>query len=66
MADLVQKFSWTGRVGVAFPGVITNGVTRTAANLGKPWIGLDARSLFGKATGLGVSLVNDADAALRH
>jgi polyphosphate glucokinase len=63
VAELVQKFSWTGRVGVAFPGVILNGVTRTAANLGKAWIGLDARALFGKATGLGVSMVNDADAA---
>jgi polyphosphate glucokinase len=63
VAELVQKFSWNGRVGVAFPGVIANGVTRTAANLGKAWIGLDARALFGKATGLGVSLVNDADAA---
>lgn len=63
VAELVQKFSWTGRVGVAFPGVIMNGVTRTAANLSKDWIGLDARALFGKATGLGVSLVNDADAA---
>ena len=63
VAELVQKFSWTGRVGVAFPGVITNGITRTAANLSKDWIGLDARALFGKATGLGVSLVNDADAA---
>jgi polyphosphate glucokinase len=63
VADLVQKFSWTGQVGVAFPGVIINGVTRTAANLSKDWIGLDARTLFGKATGLSVSLINDADAA---
>ena len=63
VADLVQKFSWTGRVGVAFPGVIINGVTRTAANLSKDWIGLDARALFSRATGLSVSLINDADAA---
>jgi polyphosphate glucokinase len=63
VAELVQKFSWTGRVGVAFPGVIMGGVTRTAANLDKAWPGLDARALFGKTTGLGVSLINDADAA---
>jgi polyphosphate glucokinase len=43
--------------------VIADGVTRTAANLDPAWIGLDARALFGKATGLQVSLINDADAA---
>ncbi|MGH3156216.1 MAG: ROK family protein, partial [Streptosporangiaceae bacterium] len=38
-------------------------VTRTAANVDHGWIGQDARSLFAKATGLDVSVVNDADAA---
>lgn len=61
--QLVSGFGWKGPAGIAFPGVITGGVTRTAANLDKAWIGLDARALFGKATGLGVSLINDADAA---
>jgi polyphosphate glucokinase len=61
--QLVSGFGWKGPAGIAFPGVITGGVTRTAANLDKAWIKLDARSLFGKATGLGVNLINDADAA---
>jgi polyphosphate glucokinase len=61
--QLVTGFSWTGPAGIAFPGVIAEGVTRTAANLDPAWIGLDARALFGKATGLQVSLINDADAA---
>jgi len=61
--QLVAGFSWTGPAGIAFPGVIADGVTRTAANLDLAWIGLDARALFGKATGLQVSLINDADAA---
>jgi polyphosphate glucokinase len=67
VADIVRQlasgFGWKGPAGIAFPGVITGGITRTAANLDKAWIGLDARALFGKATGLGVTMINDADAA---
>src|SRR5450631_47573 len=60
---LVTAFSWSGPIGVTFPGVVINGVTRTAANLDKAWIGLDARSLLSKAAGQEVRLLNDADAA---
>ncbi|WP_214410663.1 polyphosphate--glucose phosphotransferase [Sphaerisporangium fuscum] len=61
--ELVDHFSWTGPVGVTFPGVVVDGVTRTAANVDRAWIGLDARKLFGEATGLEVTVLNDADAA---
>ncbi|MBO0776213.1 MAG: ROK family protein, partial [Actinobacteria bacterium] len=61
--SLVAAFGWTGPAGVTFPGVVIDGVTHTAANLGKSWLGRDARSLFAKATGLPVTLLNDADAA---
>jgi polyphosphate glucokinase len=60
---MVDGFGWTGPAGIAFPGVVIGGVTYTAANLDPAWIGLDARALFAKATGLTVSLLNDADAA---
>ena len=60
---LVGAFSWSGSIGVTFPGVVVNGITRTAANLDKAWIGLDARSLLSKAAGQEVRLLNDADAA---
>ncbi len=63
VAQHVKNFDWTGPVGVAFPGVVVNGVTTTAANLDPAWIGLDTRALFSKASGVPVSLVNDADAA---
>jgi polyphosphate glucokinase len=67
VADVVKQlttaFSWTGPVGITFPGVVTDGVTRTAANLDPTWIGLDAASLFGTATGNPVRVMNDADAA---
>jgi polyphosphate glucokinase len=61
--ELVADFSWSGPIGVTFPGVVIGGVTRTAANLDPAWIGLDARALFGRAAGKEVSLLNDADAA---
>ena len=60
---LVQAFYWSGPIGVTFPGVVIDGVTRTAANMDKGWIGLDARSLLAKAAGQEVRLLNDADAA---
>jgi polyphosphate glucokinase len=63
VTQLVKNFSWTGPVGVTFPGVVVDGVTRTAANVDHGWIGLDARSLLAKATGQEVSVINDADAA---
>jgi polyphosphate glucokinase len=67
VADVVRQlttfFNWSGLVGITFPGVVVDGVTRTAANLDPAWIGLDARELFGKATGNSVKVLNDADAA---
>jgi polyphosphate glucokinase len=61
--ELVTRFAWTSPAGVTFPGVVADGVIRTAANVDKAWIGTDARELFGTATGLAVSVINDADAA---
>jgi polyphosphate glucokinase len=67
IADVVKKlttaFNWSGPVGITFPGVVTDGETRTAANLDPAWIGYDAASLFGQATGNPVRVLNDADAA---
>ncbi len=67
VADVVKQlttsFNWSGPVGITFPGVVTDGVTRTAANLDRSWIGADAISLFGKATGNPARVLNDADAA---
>lgn len=60
---LVAEFGWSGKAGITFPGVVTDGVVRTAANLDSSWIGVDARELFGTATGLEVQVINDADAA---
>ena len=61
--QLATSFTWSGPVGITFPGVVTDGVTRTAANLDPAWIGIDAGELFGKAAGGQVRVLNDADAA---
>jgi polyphosphate glucokinase len=60
---LVEQFGWSGRAGITFPGVVTDGVIRTAANLDRAWIGMNACDLFASATGLEVQVINDADAA---
>ena len=64
VADLVRDLGWSGPAGITFPGVVIGGVTHTAANLDPGWIGMDARALFTKATGLVVSVHTDAAAAV--
>ncbi len=61
--DLVSSFGWSGPIGATFPGVVTDGTVRTAANVDKAWIGTDAATLFGKALSGAVTVLNDADAA---
>ncbi len=41
VAEIVDRFGWTGRMGVTFPGVMKSGVAHTAANVDKSWIGTD-------------------------
>jgi polyphosphate glucokinase len=45
------------------PSVVTHGVVRSAANIDKSWIDLDAEPMLQKKLGHDVVLVNDADAA---
>ncbi|WP_405921816.1 polyphosphate--glucose phosphotransferase [Streptomyces sp. NBC_00122] len=64
VAEVVRAFSWSGPVGVTFPGVVTNGITRSAANVDKGWVGVDAAALLTRELGgLPVTVLNDADAA---
>ena len=50
-------------VGVCFPAVVKHGITLSAANISKKWIGLHAEELFEDALGRPITFVNDADAA---
>ena len=60
--DLAGTHSYTA-VGICFPAVVQHGITMSAANVSKEWIGLDASKLFAKVLGRHVHVVNDADAA---
>ena len=66
VADLISKLpdAKDGMlVGICFPAIVRNGITLSAANVSKEWIGLDADALFTKTLGRSVHVINDADAA---
>lgn len=63
VAELTRHFGWKGRGGCGFPGVVREGVVHTAANVSKKWIGVHADMLLREATGVELTLLNDADAA---
>lgn len=64
IAAVVKEFGWTEPLGVTYPGVVTDGVVRTAANVDKSWIGTKATEIIGaQLDGQAVTVLNDADAA---
>jgi polyphosphate glucokinase len=63
VSEVVDQFDASERIGIAFPGVVTGGVTRTAANVDASWIGAHAVDVFRDALGRPVTVINDADAA---
>ncbi|MFI6687727.1 polyphosphate--glucose phosphotransferase [Streptomyces sp. NPDC050485] len=64
VAEVVGHFGWSGPVGITFPGVVSSNTVRTAANVDKKWVGVDAARLLGdRLGGLPVTVLNDADAA---
>jgi polyphosphate glucokinase len=62
-ATVVGRFDVEGTVGCTFPGIVQQGVIRSAANVDAAWVGTDAAALFGEAIGRPVVVLNDADAA---
>ncbi|MEO8814307.1 MAG: polyphosphate--glucose phosphotransferase [Mycobacterium sp.] len=64
VAAVVREFGWTDPLGVTYPGVVTDGVVRTAANVDESWIGVNARAaIAAELNGQDVVVLNDADAA---
>ncbi len=69
IADIVKKIvnQLTNKsdrnIGICFPAVVEDGVTKSAANVSKRWINLDAENLFSHQLHSKVIVVNDADAA---
>lgn len=63
IAQIAAHFDYLGPMGVGFPGVVVDGVTRTAANMDNGWVHFDAADAIASATGCMVTVRNDADAA---
>ncbi len=64
IAAVVNEFGWAGPLGVTYPGVVTHGIVRTAANVDKSWIGANASDIISaELNGQQIVVLNDADAA---
>jgi polyphosphate glucokinase len=63
VAEIAKHFEWSGPIGCTFPAVVKKGVTLSAANVDRTWIGTNAQSLFRRKTHCPVLVLNDADAA---
>jgi len=63
ITEIVDYFKWDGVIGLAFPSVVQNGVIKTASNIDKSWIGINASELIKNKTQRPTFVVNDADAA---
>ncbi len=63
VVEVAGQFAGYDRVGITFPGVVVDGVVRTAANVDKSWIDAPAAELFTEQLGHPVAVLNDADAA---
>ena len=46
IVELIQFFDWKKNIGCGFPSVIQKGVVRTASNIDRQWIGLNAADLL--------------------
>jgi len=61
--EICDHFDYQGRMGVAFPAAIRNGIIQTASNIDESWVGQDAPAIFKEVTGCEAVIINDADAA---
>ncbi len=61
--EIVSKFKKTSTLGLAFPALVQQGIVKSAANIDKSWVGLNAEDFLSKETGIKVSVINDADSA---
>jgi polyphosphate glucokinase len=63
VGEVVEHFGWKGPVGATFPAVVKDGITLSAANVDKEWVGANADELFTERLDMPVTVLNDADAA---
>jgi len=63
IAEIAKKFNWNGKIGIGYPGVVQNGIAKTAANVDKGWIDFDIQNAILNKLGCKSIALNDADAA---
>lgn len=63
VTSIIGHFDWDGPVGVAVPGVVREGVVRSAVNLAGDWARFDVRGYLSDRYGHPFHILNDADAA---
>lgn len=63
VGEICEYFNWQGPTGCGFPAAVQRGVVRTAANIHKKWVGVQAAELFSEVSGCPTVVMNDADAA---
>lgn len=63
VATLAKEFNWSGYIGAGFPAAIKHNIVKTASNIDKTWIGLNAAEEIQQVTGCRATVVNDVDAA---
>ena len=61
IVNLAEQQQDYQRVAVGFPGVVQQGITKTAVNLDPDWIGFDLASTLSQRLGKPVKVANDAD-----
>ena len=66
VTEVLSRLDVTGEsipLGVAFPAIVKNGRTLSAANVSEKWIDFEAEKFFEDGLGRHIAFVNDADAA---
>ena len=61
IVSLAEKQPDYQRVAVGFPGVVQQGITKTAVNLDRDWIGFDLAKTLSQRLDKPVKVANDAD-----
>ena len=62
-SEVAAHFEWSGPVGCGFPGIIRQGVVRSAAHVSRKWLGKNVKENLDEATGCSFRVLNDADVA---
>ena len=63
LQEIIAKHAWTGPIGIGLPAAVVHGITRTAANIDKSFIGLPVVDYFASLADGPLFVANDADVA---